>query len=92
MYAAATTGRINIVITCDFSSGPISDYTGEAYCRARFLEAFALALSEKSECSVFPDAETWTGFFYVAQDFADFMRALHKKVQEEEAGSCSAKS
>ena len=65
--------------TYDVSAGHIADYTGEAYCGACFLEAFALAVAEKQACSIFPDADAWTGFFYVTQDFTRFLRALNER-------------
>ena len=71
------------MITYDFSAGHIADYTGEAYCRACFLEAFALAMTEKPKCSVFPGADVWTGFFYVTQDFTGFLRALNERAGQQ---------
>ena len=69
------------MLTYDVSSGHISDYTSEAYCRACFLEAFALAMADKPENDSYPCPEAWLGFFHVTQDFTAFMRALNQRAQ-----------
>jgi hypothetical protein len=67
----------------DVSAGHISDYTAEAYCRACFMEAFALAVTEKPRGAAFPGLEAWMGFFYVAQDYTALLKAINERAQRE---------
>jgi hypothetical protein len=68
--------------TYDVTGGHISDYTSEAYYRACFLEAFALAVSERADNDALPNADAWKGLFLVTLDFTEFLRALNARAQE----------
>jgi hypothetical protein len=68
--------------TPDVSAGHLSDHTDEAYCRARFLEAFALAVASKPDGDS-PDLCALRGFHYVMGDFSALLKAIHARAQIE---------
>jgi hypothetical protein len=68
-------------VTPDVSGGHLSDYTSEAYCRACFLEAFALAVSGMEPGDAFPGKDVWTGFFHATLDLSQLLKAINERAQ-----------